>query len=196
MGGVDAGPVHGCYHPLAKHGAPVANDAAAAPAGQARTCVATEANIEGPFFKPDAPKRVVLVDERSAGTRLSLSGRVLSTRCEPLAGAILEVWHADHAGVYDNRGFGFRATLVCDAEGKYALQTVVPGRYLNGDRYRPAHVHFKVHAPRHRSLTTQLYFDGDPYNEGDPFIRSSLIVPIERQYTSWSMARDFSLTAA
>jgi len=54
----------------------------------------------------------------------------------------------------------------------------VPGRYLNGAQYRPAHVHVKVSAPGFLPLTTQLYFPGDPYNAVDPFTVCSLIMRV------------------
>lgn len=152
--------------------------APSAPSRAPRACTPTEDNIEGPFFKPGAPQRVVLADERTEGTRLTLSGRVLDVRCEPIAEARIEVWHADHAGAYDNEGFGFRATLRCDDDGAYAVETIVPGRYLNGARFRPAHVHVKIAAPGFAELTTQLYFEGDPYNVGDPYIRPSLVMSL------------------
>jgi catechol 1,2-dioxygenase len=53
---------------------------------------------------------------------------------------------------------------------------VVPGRYLNGREYRPAHIHIKVAAPGFAPLTTQLYFPGDPYNARDPFFLPGLLV--------------------
>lgn len=170
---------------LAGVGAPAAvwvacrtSGAAAGPQVAAKSCVITEDNIEGPFFKAGAPSRVVMVNKATRGTRLWLSGRVVDTRCRPIAGATMEVWHADHTGDYDNTGFRFRATLQTDRSGGYALATIIPGRYLNGRRYRPAHIHVKLHAPGFKSLTTQLYFKGDPYNAGDPFIRRSLIMPL------------------
>lgn len=165
-----------------------------APSSSARAslvCTPTEDNIEGPFFKPGAPERVVLADERTEGTRLTLSGRVLDVRCAPIAGARIEVWHADHAGAYDDAGFGFRAQLLCDEEGTFVLETIVPGRYLNGARYRPAHVHVKIASPGFAALTTQLYFEGDPYNAGDPFIRPSLVMPLSD--TPWGKAAAYDL---
>ena len=53
---------------------------------------------------------------------------------------------------------------------------MLPGRYLNGAQYRPAHVHVKVSAAGHVPLTTQLYFPDDPYNAIDPFIKNKQIV--------------------
>jgi protocatechuate 3,4-dioxygenase beta subunit len=136
----------------------------------------TAANIEGPFYKAGAPHRAVLVADGDAGERLVITGTVRSTNCEPLAGAEMEIWHADARGEYDNAGYHFRGALATDARGRWELHTIVPGRYLNGDRYRPAHVHVKLRARGHRALTTQLYFDGDLYNDGDPFIVPSLIM--------------------
>jgi protocatechuate 3,4-dioxygenase beta subunit len=139
-------------------------------------CVATADNIEGPFFKAGAPERAVLADARTRGQRLALTGRVLDAECRPLAGAVLDVWQADHAGAYDLRGWGLRGRLATGADGRWHVDTIVPGRYLNGDRYRPRHVHVKLAAAGHAPLTTQLYFAGDPYLEGDPFVVDSLIM--------------------
>ena len=99
-----------------------------------------------------------------------------------LAGVELDVWHATHDGHYDNDGtlkvpgYLLRGRLRTDAEGRYRLRTIIPGRYLNGRQYRPAHVHVKVRASGFAPLTTQLYFPGDPYNDIDPFIHRSLII--------------------
>ena len=142
-----------------------------------RTCgPATADNIEGPFYKSGAPSRAVLVAPKDAGTRFALDGRILTTTCEPIAKAELDVWQADATGAYDNDGYRFRGTLVTDDQGRYQLRTIIPGRYLNGKTYRPAHLHVKVRARGRDELTTQLYFAGDPYNAKDPFIVDSLIM--------------------
>jgi protocatechuate 3,4-dioxygenase beta subunit len=61
-------------------------------------------------------------------------------------------------------------------DGTYRIETVVPGHYLNGDNYRPAHIHVKVRARNRPELTTQLYFEGDPYNAIDPWYRPALLL--------------------
>jgi protocatechuate 3,4-dioxygenase beta subunit len=154
---------------------------------------ATAANIEGPFYKAGAPHRAVLVDDRDNGERLVIAGTVLTTDCAPVAGAELDVWHADARGGYDNDGFHLRGKLVTDDKGRYELRTIVPGRYLNGDTYRPAHVHIKLRAQGHRTLTTQLYFAGDPYNDKDPFIVESLIMQTKKLGDTRRAAFDFVL---
>ncbi len=164
--------------------APIVGASPSAPA-QGALCLVTEDNIEGPYYRPGAPKRSSLPDPGMKGVPLVITGRVLSRDCKtPLSEALLDLWQADAAGRYDNDGtFGRGATplrlrgkVLTDASGAYAIRTIVPGRYLNGRRYRPAHIHVKLTAPGHAPLTTQLYFPDDPYNEGDPFIVSSLIM--------------------
>ena len=154
----------------------IPDDDAPPPLPAASCSGATAANIEGPFYKPGAPHRAVLAGDRDRGERLVITGSVLTTACEPVARAELDVWHADARGGYDLDGYQFRGALVTDDRGRFELRTIVPGRYLNGDTYRPAHVHIKLRARGHRELTTQLYFAGDPYNAGDPFIVDSLIM--------------------
>jgi protocatechuate 3,4-dioxygenase beta subunit len=139
-------------------------------------CSATASNLEGPFFKAGAPVRSILVTESDPGERLVLSGYVRDRACAPVVGARIEIWHADARGAYDNEGHHFRGVLETDASGAFRVQTVLPGRYLNGPKYRPAHIHAKVHVTGRAVLTTQLYFEGDPENLGDPFIVDSLIM--------------------
>ena len=156
----------------------------------------TEDNIEGPFHKPDAPLRQGgLVETGTRGTRLVLSGRVLDIACKPLPGAELDVWHADHEGAYDNEGYGMRGRFRCDESGAFRIETIVPGRYLNGPQYRPAHIHVKVLLDGAERLTTQLYFEGDPYNDDDPFIRSSLIMSMDESGGAKRASFDFVVRA-
>ncbi len=122
----------------------------------------------GPYYTPNAPFRTSLIDEGMKGTKLVIRGRVRSTRSpRGLAGAVLDVWQADDGGAYDNEGFTLRGKFRADASGAFTIETIVPGRYLDGDGYRPAHLHVIVRAEGHADVTTQLYFAGDPFNAGD-----------------------------
>lgn len=143
---------------------------------QPRVCAPTAANIEGPFYRPGAPHRARLAGDGELGTPLLITGVVRDRACRPIAGTVLDLWQADSAGDYDLQGSRLRGRLSTDAEGRFAVRSIVPGRYLNGDTFRPAHVHVKLRAPGHAPLTTQLYFPGDPYNDQDPFIARSLIM--------------------
>jgi catechol 1,2-dioxygenase len=144
-------------------------------------CLVTEDNILGPFYKAGAPFRREIHDG-VAGDRLILSGTVYGCDCvTPLAGAEVDVWQADSHGAYDNTGYTLRGRAITDALGRYEFEGVLPGFYLNGATYRPRHVHYKVGHADGVPLTTQLYFQGDPYIPTDPFVRASLVQPISEE---------------
>ena len=130
----------------------------------AQTCgLITPRQTEGPFFKTNSPQRVSLVESGSSGTPLVLSGIVMTPDCKPVPNALLDFWHSDEKGDYDNRGFRYRGHQHADAQGRYRLETIVPAEYPG----RTRHIHVKVQAPRGRILTTQIYFPGDPGNRRD-----------------------------
>jgi protocatechuate 3,4-dioxygenase beta subunit len=114
----------------------------------------TPAQTEGPYFKAASPLRRSLVQPGMAGTRLTLTGFVLSSSCKPVRRARLDFWQAGADGAYDNAGFRLRGHQFTDAKGRYRLETVLPGLYSG----RTRHIHLKVRAPRRTPLTTQLYF--------------------------------------
>jgi len=131
--------------------------------GLAQTCgVITPRQTEGPFFSPNSPLRTSLL-EGAEKSRLVLTGTVLTPECKPVPNALLDFWHSDEQGAYDNRGFRYRGHQHADAQGRYRLETIVPAEYPG----RARHIHVKVQAPRGRILTTQLYFPGDPGNRRD-----------------------------
>jgi protocatechuate 3,4-dioxygenase beta subunit len=130
----------------------------------------TARQTEGPFFKTNTPLRVSLLEPQSKAPRLIVTGQVLSAQCRPVANALLDFWHADEDGEYDNRGFRYRGHQFTDAEGRYRLQTIVPAEYPG----RTRHIHVKVQAPGRRILTTQLYFRDEPGNLRDGIYRQDL----------------------
>jgi protocatechuate 3,4-dioxygenase beta subunit len=139
--------------------------------GLAQTCgIATPRQTEGPFYTPNTPKRISLVEPGSKAPRLVVLGTVLSADCKPVPNALLDFWHSDERGEYDNRGFRYRGHQFADAQGRYRLETIVPAEYPG----RTRHIHVKVQAPGGRILTTQLYFAGDPGNRRDGLYRAEL----------------------
>ena len=125
----------------------------------------TPENELGPFYKRGAPASTNLVVPGDAGLPLTVSGKVLDSTGTPLAGAVIEVWHADGHGVYDLEGYRYRARLTAAADGTYRFQTLMPGHYPE----RVAqHIHYRVSAPGRKVLVTQLYFATDPAFAGDP----------------------------
>jgi protocatechuate 3,4-dioxygenase beta subunit len=132
---------------------------------------ATAAQTEGPFFKPKSPLRSDLRADLK-GAPVLLTGLVLSRTCRPIANALVDLWHADAEGDYDNKGFRGRGHQFTDAQGRYRFATIRPARYAG----RTAHYHVKVQAANGPVLTTQLYFPGEPGNRRDSMYRRELEV--------------------
>ena len=130
----------------------------------------TPAQTEGPFYKPTSPEKSDLLADVEGGTKLVLSGWVLSTDCTPVERAVLDFWQADADGNYDNAGFRLRGHQFSAADGRYQLTSVVPGVYTG----RTRHLHVKVQPPTGPVLTTQLYFPGEPANQTDGIYRPEL----------------------
>ena len=145
--------------------------------GLAQTCgVITPRQTEGPFFKTDTPRRISLIEGKPAH-RLVLEGQVLSPQCRPVPNALLDFWHADEQGAYDNKGFRYRGHQYTDAQGRYRLETIVPAEYPG----RTRHIHVKARAQGRRVLTTQLYFPDDPANARDFLFRPELAMKMARR---------------
>ncbi|AUH39041.1 dioxygenase family protein [Streptomyces sp. CMB-StM0423] len=134
----------------------------------------TRQQTEGPYFKPNSPQRTSLVDPGTPGTRLTVSGYVFGLTCQPIANALLDFWQADVNGAYDNTGYRFRGHQYSDAQGRFSLQTIVPGLYPG----RTRHIHVKVQAPNNPILTTQLYFPNEPRNNTDTIFHPSLVMTV------------------
>lgn len=145
---------------------------------------------EGPFYTENPP---LLQDNQLSsitepGTPITISGRIFNLDCsEFIPNTIIDIWHANDAGDYDNSGgYNLRGKVVSNSQGFYMFNTIKPGKYLNGSSYRPAHIHFKITPPEHDELITQLYFEGDTDIPGDAaasitsgnFDASNRIIPL------------------
>jgi protocatechuate 3,4-dioxygenase beta subunit len=119
----------------------------------------TQAQMEGPYYKPDTPQRNSLFEEGMQGTRLILVGYVLDQNCQSLPNTWLDFWQADANGEYDNAGYRLRGHQFADAQGRYYLETILPGLYSS----RPIeHIHVKVRPEGGQEFTGQLYFPQQP----------------------------------
>lgn len=136
---------------------------------------ATIAQTEGPYFTPSSPARRDLFATSPLGRPLLVGGLVLDTNCNPVPEALVEIWHADENGVYDNEGFKGRGHVMSDARGVWWFLTIAPGIYPG----RTRHYHFKVQRPGGQVLTTQLYFPGEPQNAADSIFDERLLMTIE-----------------
>jgi len=163
---------------------------------------ATESSLLGPFFVAGAPERAPGANiAQSQGSPLSVRGRVVSARGEPLPGATLEVWQTAATGLYDVQDptqpqYNLRGRFRADGEGRFAFESIKPVSYpipsdgpvgrllalLGRHPYRPAHIHFIVAAPGHRRVVTELFDASDGYLESDVVfgVKPSLVVPFRR----------------
>lgn len=149
----------------------------------------TPRTIEGPLYVAGAPvseHHARLDDGQDPGTVLFMTGQVRDTAGEPLANAVVDVWHANTGGTYSyfdpsQSEFNLRRRILTDAEGRYRFQSIVPSGYgcppdgptqqlldeLGRHGQRPAHIHFFISASGHRHLTTQINLAGDQYLHDD-----------------------------
>ncbi len=151
----------------------------------------TPPQTEGPYFKRNSPERTSLVDAGMPGTRLLLTGRVLTAAGQPVTRALLDFWQADARGAYDNAGYLLRGHQFADEAGQYHLETVVPGLYPG----RTRHIHVKVQAPNGPILTTQLYFPDEPRNAADSIFDARLVLPIQSAGDGLAATFDFVVQA-
>jgi protocatechuate 3,4-dioxygenase beta subunit len=145
----------------------------------------------GPYYSAGSPQRTSLVEDLP-GTRLLLTGYVLDIDCRPVPGAWIDFWQADSQGVYDNTGYTLRGHQYTDENGRYTLETIVPGQYPG----RTEHIHVKVQSPGGPVLVTQLYFPAAAQNEADLFFDEKLLIDITEEGADKIRARfDFVVEA-
>ena len=167
---------------------------------------ATETTVLGPFYvgehRPTPHGKDI--SENLTGERMFVQGRVIDLKGKPLAGATVDVWHADDDGYYDTQrpdyeteGPSMRARFVTDADGRLYFRTILPCSYpiptdgpvgqmiLQTRRHpnRPAHIHFLVAAPGHEPLVTHVFIEGDKYLDSDVVfgVKNDLVSKVEKR---------------
>lgn len=175
----------------------------------------TASDVEGPLYRDDPPWRespVKIYEEYEGmgdGDVLFVAGRVTSADGTPLRDAVIDIWQTGPDGGYDlwdprQPAYNFRGRFGVDAAGAYEFQTMLPrpytvptdgpvGRYLEmvGQHpWRPAHIHFKIEAPGHQRLVTQVFFPDDPYLENDTIgaVKPALVRPVTRHHEASEVA--------
>jgi protocatechuate 3,4-dioxygenase beta subunit len=183
---------------------------------------ATASDVEGPMYRDDPPWRekpariYERYDGMGDGDVLFVRGTVTSTGGEPVADAVVDVWQTGPNGYdfWDPRQpeNNFRGRIRTEPSGAYEFETMVPtpytvptegpvGRYLEAvgqHPWRPAHIHFKVSAPGHHTLVTQVFFPDDPYLENDTIgaVKPALVRPLTREDDHLACQFDVSLRPA
>lgn len=130
----------------------------------------------GPYYLPGSRERRDFSGDVGRGEAILVSGHVLDTRCRPVAAAMIDIWHADAEGIYDEDGPRLRGHQFSGEDGRWQLRTVVPGLYPG----RTRHFHVRVQAPGGSILTTQLYFPFESRNASDPQFRPELLIDHDR----------------
>ena len=164
----------------------------------ADVCRVTPVQPEGPFYPVDdqLDKDADLTISRDAGGARRAEGQVIyvagvvrGSDCEPIAGALVEIWQACKSGRYNHPGdtsgltldpnFQYWGQAVTGADGLYVFKTILPGHYPAGGGWiRPPHIHYKVSKVGYHELITQLYFDGNQFNNADRILRA---IPANRR---------------
>lgn len=111
----------------------------------------TESIAGPPEYLAGAPTRTSFLRPGLPGQRVRVFGQVLTTNCAPVVNARLDFWHADIIGRYDFAGYSFRGCQRTDEQGRFLLETVMPGQY-NG----PRHIHFFLSKRQQEQLQPQL----------------------------------------
>lgn len=152
----------------------------------------TPRTIEGPLYIADAPLEkgeARLDQDPEQGEVLFMEGQVRGPDGKPVAGAVVDVWHANTKGFYSffdptpapQSPYNLRRRIETDAEGRYRFRSILPSGYgcppdgptqqlldrIGRHGKRPAHIHFFVEAPGFRKLTTQINISDDPYLHDD-----------------------------
>ena len=97
----------------------------------------TPRTIEGPLYIAGAPlsKGEARLDDGSQeGEVLFIDGQVRDISGKPVAGAVVDVWHANPLGGYSffdpsQPKYNLRRRIETDAEGRYRFRTVLPAGY-------------------------------------------------------------------
>ena len=149
----------------------------------------TQSTVLGPFYVQN-PKEFANgadIAGKMKGTPLYIDGTVADAGGKPIANATVDIWHSDEAGFYDVQqmealgDFAGRARLHTDAAGKFSCWSIEPieypiphdgpvGKMLEAQGrhpWRPAHVHFMIAAPDHRTLVTHVFVKGNKYLDSD-----------------------------
>jgi protocatechuate 3,4-dioxygenase alpha subunit len=125
----------------------------------------------------------VMVNDRTKGERITIRARVFDGTGTPLKDALIEIWQADAAGLYNSpsetrgkadpefTGWGRKAT---DMEtGECVFETIKPGRvpFKDGRKQAP-HISFWIVARGiNLGLNTRMYFpEEQAANSEDPVL--------------------------
>jgi catechol 1,2-dioxygenase len=164
----------------------------------------TPSNITGPYYKAGAPilnerPATLPMRENEPGQPMFYRFSVTNPDGDAVPAALLDVWHSTNDGIYSFYNprvadeYLLRGRIYADDKGELEFRSIKPVPYqvpsdgpvgdllnhkLGRHSWRPAHLHVLITADGYVPLTTQLYFDGDPYLDSDSCtgVKNELVV--------------------
>ncbi|TNC47281.1 6-chlorohydroxyquinol-1,2-dioxygenase [Rubellimicrobium rubrum] len=144
-----------------------------------RPAEATPNTIQGPFYRSGVPVMAhgTNIAQVAAGVPLDVSVTIRDLAGKTVTGALLEVWQANHEGLYENQDpdnqpdLNLRGAFLTGKDGLVHFRTIRPkgyslpsdgpvGRLLSAlglPMRRPAHLHFRVTARGFEDLVTHVF---------------------------------------
>ena len=145
-------------------------------------------NLLGPFWRLNSPPSAngaSILRSPTPGPAMQVRGQVVDAAGAPVANALVDVWHCDATGLYENQAqareighadMNLRGKFTTDAQGRFDFWSIKPVGYpiptdgvvgpmlkaQNRHAMRPAHVHALVVKPGFKTLISQVYAHDDP----------------------------------
>ena len=148
----------------------------------------TQQVTQGPYYVTDTSELTdgSLNYDNLTGDKIKVKGYVYAgeSGTTPVAGAKIEIWHADDGGNYHPNSNGaasgysadelsLRGYVLTDEKGYYEYTTIYPGEYSG----RTRHIHTNTTANGYKGVITQLIIpslDGDQMTASQDNIAQSL----------------------
>ncbi len=112
------------------------------------------------------------------GQMVVVQGRLTDARCNPVEGAVIDLWQTNRDGIYQYADRAAMATpyalftgsgrTTTDNAGRFRFVTIFPGAYADPKGPRAPHVNLLVRHAAFKPLATELFFEDDQRNEQDP----------------------------
>lgn len=144
-------------------------------------CTPNACGIDGMYGGIDNGSTMLTGETR--GTRITVRGRVIDGTGLPIRDGIVEIWQADHRGLYNSpfetrgeadpsfAGWGRQATDIQNRD--FMFRTIMPGRvpWVDG-RVQAPHINFWLAARGvNLGLNTRMYFpEYQEWNDADPVL--------------------------
>ncbi len=165
------------------------NGTASAPTTTSGSCTTTPEQDLGPFYphvkNGDGDVDLTTIKGKTGqakGEIILVRGKVTDENCQPIEGALVEIWQANQHGRYSHEGdtntdnpldpnFEGWGEMTTKADGSYGFNTIKPGKYaISETDWRTPHIHFKISRRGFHEVVTQMYFEGEKLNETDMVI--------------------------